>query len=544
VSGNVRGVWSQAGNPYIVTGNLTVLDSLVIKPGTIVRFDAGGWSLHAGTNARLVARGTKDSMVTFEALTIQNPGAWDAIVLENSGSDDTLDYCFIRSAADGIRVLSGGGTVNTTITNCTILNNSLSGIRVESGGARDGGGESTMATIARCQISRNNGNGVTVYAHGAAVDSVNIQQCTIESNGSSGVVTDVVWYWVWNNPLAVAVVSQCSIVNNTRDGVTSTHETDSGISRVIMRNDIVADNRRYGLANPTGGNTSASDISYNCLWGNTSGPFQSVTKTGFGANGAYRNANGDSCDVNFNIYYDPFLADTAARNFSLLPVSRAIDAGSSIVAGKYVSDPDSTTPDIGAFYFPHRIGIYLFYPANHEVVISDSIRFLWYRCIPVVQRYRLDLSTDSLFTSLIVDSAITDTGKTLKGLGQGIWWWRVRAKSNAGWGAYSAPRAFQRMTATSVADNSTLPATSFLLQNYPNPFNPTTTIRYALSSRSHVTLDLFNTLGQIVRELVNGDLEAGRHEVRVDASGLASGVYFYRLRAGNFIQTKSLSLLR
>jgi hypothetical protein len=91
---------------------------------------------------------------------------------------------------------------------------------------------------------------------------------------------------------------------------------------------------------------------------------------------------------------------------------------------------------------------------------------------------------------------------------------------------------------------SSQPALYDLSQNYPNPFNPTTTIRYALSSRSHVTLDLFNTLGQIVTELVNGDLEAGQHEVRVDASGLASGVYFYRLRAGNFIQTKSLSLLR
>jgi hypothetical protein len=93
-------------------------------------------------------------------------------------------------------------------------------------------------------------------------------------------------------------------------------------------------------------------------------------------------------------------------------------------------------------------------------------------------------------------------------------------------------------------DHSSQPALYDLSQNYPNPFNPTTTIRYALSSRSHVTLDLFNTLGQIVRELVNGDLEAGPHEVRVDASDLASGVYFYRLRAGNFILTKSLSLLR
>jgi hypothetical protein len=91
---------------------------------------------------------------------------------------------------------------------------------------------------------------------------------------------------------------------------------------------------------------------------------------------------------------------------------------------------------------------------------------------------------------------------------------------------------------------TTQPALYGLSQNYPNPFNPTTTIRYALPSRSHVTLNVFNTLGQIVRELVNGDMDSGYHEVRFDALGLASGVYFYRLQAGIFIQTKNLSILR
>ena len=83
-----------------------------------------------------------------------------------------------------------------------------------------------------------------------------------------------------------------------------------------------------------------------------------------------------------------------------------------------------------------------------------------------------------------------------------------------------------------------------LSQNYPNPFNPTTTIRYALPQRSHVRLAVFNTLGQQVGGLVDAVQEPGEHSVRFDGSGLASGVYFYRLRVGEFMKTKRLLLVR
>jgi len=83
-----------------------------------------------------------------------------------------------------------------------------------------------------------------------------------------------------------------------------------------------------------------------------------------------------------------------------------------------------------------------------------------------------------------------------------------------------------------------------LLQNYPNPFNPSTTIGYALPKRSHVTLTVFNALGEKVADLVNGELGAGYHEARFDASDLASCVYLYRLQAGDFVQTRKLILLK
>jgi hypothetical protein len=88
------------------------------------------------------------------------------------------------------------------------------------------------------------------------------------------------------------------------------------------------------------------------------------------------------------------------------------------------------------------------------------------------------------------------------------------------------------------------PATFSLGQNYPNPFNPSTAMRYEVPSTSHVTLTVFDMLGREVSVLVNDRREAGVYQVKFDGSNLASGMYFYRLRAGSFVATKRLLLLR
>jgi hypothetical protein len=89
-----------------------------------------------------------------------------------------------------------------------------------------------------------------------------------------------------------------------------------------------------------------------------------------------------------------------------------------------------------------------------------------------------------------------------------------------------------------------LPTEYSLSQNYPNPFNPSTTIKYGIPRHSTVTLRVFNTLGQQVAVLVNRTQDAGYHEAKFDGSAMASGVYFYRLKAGEYVETKKLLLMK
>ena len=83
-----------------------------------------------------------------------------------------------------------------------------------------------------------------------------------------------------------------------------------------------------------------------------------------------------------------------------------------------------------------------------------------------------------------------------------------------------------------------------LEQNYPNPFNPTTNIRFQIPESGMVTLKVYNILGKEVATLVKEERSAGSYEVEFDASSLPSGVYFYQLKAGSFIKTNKMILLK
>jgi len=95
----------------------------------------------------------------------------------------------------------------------------------------------------------------------------------------------------------------------------------------------------------------------------------------------------------------------------------------------------------------------------------------------------------------------------------------------------------------------TIPAEFSLSQNYPNPFNPKTTIRFTISDLRFTTLKIYDVLGSEIATLVNEEKPAGSYVVEFNSRGLihqtlTSGVYFYQLKAGSFIQTKKMILIK
>ena len=115
---------------------------------------------------------------------------------------------------------------------------------------------------------------------------------------------------------------------------------------------------------------------------------------------------------------------------------------------------------------------------------------------------------------------------------------------NLSWGAGKLNVYAAMIIATDVQAPPGVPASYSLGQNYPNPFNPSTVIEYAVPRSTQVTLEVFDLLGRSVRTLVSGEQSVGAHSVRFDAAGLSSGVYFYRLKADAFTQTRKLMILR
>jgi hypothetical protein len=93
-------------------------------------------------------------------------------------------------------------------------------------------------------------------------------------------------------------------------------------------------------------------------------------------------------------------------------------------------------------------------------------------------------------------------------------------------------------------DESYLPLSISVSQNYPNPFNPTTSIQYAVASRQYISIKIYDVLGREVATLVNEVQDAGLKSVTWNANNIPSGVYFYRLQAGSFIETKKMLLIR
>ena len=104
---------------------------------------------------------------------------------------------------------------------------------------------------------------------------------------------------------------------------------------------------------------------------------------------------------------------------------------------------------------------------------------------------------------------------------------------------------YNELGVTGIEDeNNLVPASYSLSQNYPNPFNPSTTIEYEIPKEEHVVLKVYNVLGSEVAELVNSNKSAGNYKINFNGKNLASGVYYYIIRAGEFFESRKFVLLK
>jgi M6 family metalloprotease-like protein len=184
------------------------------------------------------------------------------------------------------------------------------------------------------------------------------------------------------------------------------------------------------------------------------------------------------------------------------------------------------------------------YPLDGSTVGSDSVHFSWKPSEPAVTRYWFEAAADSLFRFSVVDSSLVDTSTTIHGLTNGqSCWWKVAAGNAAGWGAFYPAQSF-KVVISGVGDVQQLPKEFRLAQNYPNPFNPTTTVTYDVPHTSRISIAVFDLLGRLVAQLVDGTIEPGRHQLIFSAATLASGVYVVRMQADSFSDSKKIVLLR
>lgn len=193
-------------------------------------------------------------------------------------------------------------------------------------------------------------------------------------------------------------------------------------------------------------------------------------------------------------------------------------------------------------------------PANQSTVATLTPEMIWRSPLENVE-FRFQLSTDSLFSSIlheiITTNLKTQLPDTLLAEGQN-YYWRVRTTINGETGPWSEVYNFNILL-TDVKNEQQLPTEFALMQNYPNPFNPSTTIRFNIPSNvkgqtSNVILKVYDVLGNEIATLVNEEKPAGEYEVEFNTLTInhqqSSGVYFYQLKAGDYLETKKMLMLK
>jgi hypothetical protein len=448
------------------------------------------------------------------------------------GDQVTITDCII--AADTAYYQGGGIYIATSGGSLTLNNSTISNCFAQSGGgayvAQAAIVSITEGTFESNAVA-NNGGGGAMWINQAG--TVSMVRTTLDDNYCGFYPGGVIHSVNCSNLL----IDQCDVVNNRAAVI------ESGIH--------------------LNGNTAMTVK--NCIFSNQMGPdiwFESYTSASVLYNDFYDgsfiggppglglidtvNANGDSCDVYYNIYLDPLFVDWWNRDYHLTEGSPCIDAGDP--TSPY--DPDSTITDMGRYFYDQRMPsialsttaldfgsmtmgqsvdlpfvIYNLGDGNLRISdISNNLAVFAHNWSP---QDSIVLPGDSLEvlvtftpddTIMFNDTCWIDNNDSLCCVtltGQGL-------PTGVAEGALAVPKAFA------------------LHQALPNPCRSFATIKFELPKAGALELTVYDVSGRLVSQLINGVYEAGSHEARFDASGLSAGVYFYRLKASGYTAIRKI----
>jgi hypothetical protein len=171
-------------------------------------------------------------------------------------------------------------------------------------------------------------------------------------------------------------------------------------------------------------------------------------------------------------------------------------------------------------------------------IVSDESPWGHWETPTRILTFRAHIVEDEQLLGQVIEDAI-GPGLDLR---QGL----ANAGDTEGSQGYTLNQHFASMAfvATSIDDEIAIPDIYFLSNNYPNPFNSTTVLKYGLPEDAHVTFEIYDVLGRRVETLVDDQQQAGYHEVHWDGDRYASGMYFFRMQAGDFNETKKMVMLK
>ncbi len=180
----------------------------------------------------------------------------------------------------------------------------------------------------------------------------------------------------------------------------------------------------------------------------------------------------------------------------------------------------------------------LIYPENKTDSLAINVTLQWEN-VDGALTYHLILAENFLFSKIVLDTiGIIGNSFELNNLKDGQrYYWKMSSIDENGEGIFNRSWYFGTVPYVGVDDDSYL---SRLGQNYPNPFNTITTINFEIKKRTDVRLEIFDYLGSKVKTIINSKMDAGKYTYNIDATGLNSGKYYYRLKTGNKVETKSM----